>query len=386
MPAFALIKIGWNFAHLPYGSLWRAHRREFQQLVGQNAVAQYRPIIRHHTIKYLRGLLAAPENFLEQTKMLFGQTILHLAYGIKDEKDINELTLMAEENIRGHTAALIPGRYLKKEFDDLAEKTEEMTGMPFRDAKQRLIDGVLGDHPSLVNQLLERLPSKDDPDYHAREVIAKNVVAIAYVAGADTTLGTALGLILALAQHPEAQRRAQEEIDSVMGPGQLLDFDDLARLPYLQALLKEVVRMWPVTPLAIPHATSEDDVYKGFFIPGGTMTLANTWAIFRDPAHYPNPFEFRPDRFLKDGQLNPEVLDPESCGFGNGRRYLSQESLGFFAMSLLAKFDVFLSKDKTGNPIPPSYKPIGTIVVKPAPFDCRIVPRSSTHAALLAED
>ncbi|KAH6919314.1 cytochrome P450 [Coprinopsis sp. MPI-PUGE-AT-0042] len=303
--------------------------------------------------------------------MLFGQTILHLAYGIKDEKDINELTLMAEANIRGHTAALIPGRYLvntipalryvpawfpgatwKKEFDDLAEMTEEMTGMPFRDAKQRLIDGVLGDHPSLVNQLLERLPSKDDPDYHAREVIAKNVVAIAYVAGAGTTLGTALGLILALAQHPEAQRRAQEEIDSVIGPGQLLDFDDLARLPYLQALLKEVVRMWPVTPLAVPHATSEDDVYKGFFIPGGTMTFANTWAIFRDPAHYPNPFEFRPERFLKDGQLNPEVLDPESCGFGYGRRYLSQESLGFFAMSLLAKFDVFPSKDKTGNPIP----------------------------------
>jgi hypothetical protein len=149
---------------------------------------------------------------------LFARTILHLAYGLKDDKAIDELTAMAEENIRGHTAVLIPGRYLvntipalrfvpswfpgagwRKEFDDLAEKTEEMTMKPFEGARQRMvgrvtflaehwltflllqIDGVQGDYPSLVNQLLDRLPSKDDPEYDARTAVAKNVAAIAYV-------------------------------------------------------------------------------------------------------------------------------------------------------------------------------------------------------------
>ncbi|KAH6919313.1 cytochrome P450 [Coprinopsis sp. MPI-PUGE-AT-0042] len=158
LPAFELIKMGWNFGLLPYGSRWRAHRREFQQLVGQNAVTRYRPVIRYHTAKYLRGLLKAPEHFVEATKSLFGQTIIHLAYGVKDEDYVKKQIHMAEENIRGHITAMIPGRYLvntipvlhhvpawfpgaawKRDFNDLAAQTEEMTLRPFEDAKERMV-------------------------------------------------------------------------------------------------------------------------------------------------------------------------------------------------------------------------------------------------------
>ena len=89
-----------------------------------------------------------------------------------------------------------------------------------------------------------------------------------------------------------------------------------------------------------PHRLMEDDVYKGRFIPAGTTVMDNTWyatrfletilltswalrrAIFRDESVYPNAHIFNPNRFLKDGQINPDVKDPERLTFGYGRRYV----------------------------------------------------------------
>ena len=65
----------------------------------------------------------------------------------------------------------------------------------------------------------------------------------------EQTIGSASGLILALAMYPDKQRKAQAELDGVVGPGRLPDFDDFAQLPYLRALIKEVIRFWPVAPL-----------------------------------------------------------------------------------------------------------------------------------------
>lgn len=70
-PAFDLIKIGWNMGLLPYGPVWRAHRREFLQLMNAKAVLQYRPIVRRHTVQYLRGLLNDSANIGERTHRLF---------------------------------------------------------------------------------------------------------------------------------------------------------------------------------------------------------------------------------------------------------------------------------------------------------------------------
>ncbi|KAH6899211.1 cytochrome P450 98A3 [Coprinopsis sp. MPI-PUGE-AT-0042] len=386
LPAIKMAKADWNFGLLPYGPSWRTHRRTFHQLMNQKAVPQYRPIIQFHTTKFLRRLLEDPGNILDYTQVLFGDIIMHVAYGIKDEEYIKDLTMLADKQVRGITAAVVPGRFLvntlpllryvpswfpgtgwKETFQELANVNEAITAKPFEEAKQRIQDGKHDEYPSLVGHLLDRLPT-DGPETRDAELVAQNVATVAYIGGAESTIGTASGLILALAMYPEAQRRAQDEIDSIIGPNRLPAFDDYERLPYLQAIVREVIRLWPVAPLAVPHATSEDDVYNDYFIPRGTIVMGNAWAIFRNPEIYPEPYEFRPERFLKDGKINSDILDPTSCAFGFGRRicpgrHLSQESLGLFAASLLAAFSVSPAKDETGNPIPLKYEPDGSIIV-----------------------
>ena len=77
-----------------------------------------------------------------------------------------------------------------------------------------------------------------------------------------------------MAMHPEVQKKAQEELDRVVGPNRLPSFEDHDKLVYIQAVTLECMRWIPVTPIALPHKTKKDDVYRGWGIPAGTMVLA----------------------------------------------------------------------------------------------------------------
>ena len=84
----------------------------------------------------------------------------------------------------------------------------------------------------------------------------------------------------AMAITSSAQRKAQEELDVVVGPTRLPTFDDLSSLPYLQAVLLEVMRWSPTVPLGIQHRSLHDDEYNGYFIPAGTVVYGVRWFIF----------------------------------------------------------------------------------------------------------
>ena len=154
-------------------------------------------------------------------------------------------------------------------------------------------------------------------------------------------------------KHPEVQRRAHEELDRVIKPGHLPTSEDEEFLPYTTAIVKEVLRWQPVTPIGqflivcrvdtfvqtnagMPHCSTMEDSYKGYRIPVGSVVIGNTWpvfvlpwelqtyylirAIFYDEKNYPDPERFNPDRFMKDGKLDPDVFDPTPVAFGFGRR------------------------------------------------------------------
>ena len=82
---------------------------------------------------------------------------------------------------------------------------------------------------------------------------------------------------LAMTVFPDAQRKAQEEIDRVIGQNRLPSFEDRENLPYIDATVKEVLRWHPVAPMGLPHTSTEDDVCEGYFIPKGSMLFANVW-------------------------------------------------------------------------------------------------------------
>src|SRR6202012_5880497 len=100
------------------------------------------------------------------------------------------------------------------------------------------------------------------------------------------------------------------------GPSRRPDFRDRQALPYIDALVKEVLRWHPVAPMGVPHLTTKADVYDEHFIPENSFVLPNIWAILHDPAVYNDPEKFDPSRFLGP---SPDP-DPHNLSFGFGRR------------------------------------------------------------------
>jgi hypothetical protein len=99
-----------------------------------------------------------------------------------------------------------------------------------------------------------------------------------------------------MALYPEVQKKAQAEIDAVVGPNRLPDFHDRPFLPYIDAVLKELTRWNLVVPLGrsfvivivatiptssegVPHTSTSDDEYNGFYIPKGTIVIGNAWLV-----------------------------------------------------------------------------------------------------------
>jgi cytochrome P450 len=147
--------------------------------------------------------------------------------------------------------------------------------------------------------------------------------------GVDTTSSTMISCILAMACFPRVQRKAQEELDAVVGHNRSPSWADIdeGRLPFLTALVKEVLRWRTVTVLAgIPHANTQDVEYKGYYFPKGTNFTGNMWAIHRNARDFPEPDEFRPERFL-NGLENPYPNARGSNPFGWGRRQCSGQPL-----------------------------------------------------------
>jgi hypothetical protein len=145
-------------------------------------------------------------------------------------------------------------------------------------------------------------------------------------AGSQTSAATLTNLILYLAATPDAQRKAYRELQEVVGGFRAPVYDDLANLPYINACVKEILRLCPAPPWILRHFTDDKVVYKDFVIPKGTAVVANTAAIHFDPIRYPEPFNFKPERYLHHTKRAAEyaaTADPnerDHFTFGAGRR------------------------------------------------------------------
>ncbi|KAK1445674.1 hypothetical protein CMEL01_09917 [Colletotrichum melonis] len=145
------------------------------------------------------------------------------------------------------------------------------------------------------------------------------------VASADTSRMTTWSFVEAMLQFPEAQARAQAEIDKVVGD-RPPTYEDYARIPYIRMLLKEVWRWRPPVALGHPHITSREVEVGGYRLPKGARIHLNAYAISRDPARHEDPDRFWPERFENDGTTTMESInaqDPtkrDHFAFGAGRR------------------------------------------------------------------
>jgi cytochrome P450 len=101
-----------------------------------------------------------------------------------------------------------------------------------------------------------------------------------------------------LLKNPEVFTKATEELDGVIGRGRWVTEKDITHLPYIDAIVKETMRLHMVVPLLSPRLSREDTSVGGYDIPAGTRVLVNAWTISRDPSLWDSPEEFRPERFV----------------------------------------------------------------------------------------
>lgn len=168
-------------------------------------------------------------------------------------------------------------------------------------------------------------------------------------AGAETQSTTLEWAMALLIRHPEVMQRAQSELDTVVGTDRVVSESDLEHLPFLEAVVKEVLRVQPGAPIGVNHESREETVVAGYHLPANTRLIFNIHAIHRDPTVYDRPDDFYPERFLRGGGLQQEGLF-QLMPFGAGRRICPGMSLANINMChilahLLHSFDWTLPGD-----------------------------------------
>ncbi|MBA0763265.1 hypothetical protein Gotri_012744 [Gossypium trilobum] len=168
--------------------------------------------------------------------------------------------------------------------------------------------------------------------------------------GTDTVAVLIEWILARMVLHPEIQSRVQAELDEVVGKSRALMESDIQSMVYLQAVVKEVLRLHPPGPLlSWARLAITDATIDGYHVPAGTTAMVNMWAITRDPEIWVDPLKFMPERFVsKDSSTDVEfsVLgsDLRLAPFGSGRRTCPGKTLGlatvnFWVGSLLHEFE-----------------------------------------------
>ncbi|KAF5309457.1 hypothetical protein D9619_012390 [Psilocybe cf. subviscida] len=395
------------FALFPYGQWWKRHRRTFDEHFRANAVWKYQSIQAQETRAFLNRLLRSPERFILHIREALTSSIMNIVYGIKIQGANDPYVVNIEESNQGIVLAANPGAFLvdvipvlkyvpswfpgagfKKKAEHLVKVNRKVVELPFNHVAQQVKGGTAG--PSVASALIGALPQGNRQLLAEKTRIAQNVSAVAYAAGVDTSISAIQWFFLAMAMYPETQRKAQAELDTVIGPHRLPEFSDRPSLPYVNALVKETMRWQLVAPLGLPHMATNDDVYAGYFIPKGSLVFGNAWKILHDERVFVDPGDYRPERYLKDGHLNPDMRQPEVGAFGFGRRicpgrFLSDNTIFSIVSSTLYVFNITPALDSNGVPIPLSKATTSGVTSSPEPFTVDIKPRSPSSTALVMD-
>ncbi|KAG8995537.1 hypothetical protein FRB90_000147 [Tulasnella sp. 427] len=353
----------------PCNSLFKAHRALFKHPLSTSVVkTDYSRILELKSREYLERCLNHPENFLFHVNTIIAETVITITYGrLKDERGTDYVR--ANEHVmdiiiagmEGYAVDLIPPlQYLPSWLPGMGFKR---AAAQWRSEIEALELNMLGsvkeslclDDPDVrssfmvkkLNELYQGQAETKDPQQLADEEMSLNRAGhTIFLGGVETTRNTLETSILAISLFPEAQKKAQAEIDRVVGSGRLPEIADMPNLRYVHAVVLETLRWCPTVPFGIPHVSTKDEVYNGYFIPKGTTVIPNAWSITQNPTYYSNPSEFNPERHLKQ----PPELDPRQYSFGYGRRSCPGKELAFpqawmMVVSILWAFELVFQED-----------------------------------------
>jgi cytochrome P450 len=152
--------------------------------------------------------------------------------------------------------------------------------------------------------------------------------------GTDTVAILLEWILARMVLHPDIQAKAQSEIDTVVGHDRTVADSDLDNLPYLQAIVKETLRMHPPGPLlSWARLATQDTIVGPHVVPAGTTAMVNMWAITHDERVWSEPNRYNPDRFMTE-DVAIMGSDLRLAPFGAGRRVCPGKALGLATVHL----------------------------------------------------
>ncbi|KZT37988.1 cytochrome P450 [Sistotremastrum suecicum HHB10207 ss-3] len=415
-PEFTMGKlVGWDQAIslLQYDRALKTMRRSYSHLMGSRSSTHFWEVEEQMTKRFIKKVYndirdgdREESHLQERIRWTAGAIVLRIAYGYTVAEEKDPFTKIVGDAMDTFSRSTEPGAWIVDFIPPLRHLPHWFPFVSFHKIANewRGLVEVLGSNP--LNFVKAQMTEGTAPLSFTRELLRQKGPGISaydehiikwaangmYTGGSDTTVSAVYSFFLAMTLYPDVQKRAHAELDKVLRGERLPNLQDRQNhsFPYVDALVKEVIRWAPVLPASIPHVMRREEEYRGWRIPKGSYVISNLWGITRNADMYPNPNEFRPERFLLKSQggdcetANDIPLDPSRISFGYGRRncpgqHLAELSIWISAAMSLAVFDI---KAIEGHK-PSAFDYETGVISHPKPFKCDLHVRSLRAEALL---
>jgi cytochrome P450 len=334
---------GFRSLLMEYGQRWRTQQRLQASCLNIRISQSYLTLQDLESKQLIYELLAPEVDFSDRFHRYSSSVIFALAYG-------RRMTRGDEPEVQGIDQVMENFLYAARVGTWIVDALPILNYLPSFLASWKGLAEKLHEHESTLymhnlengQQCTSWNWSKQLGDMKESQGMSKKelayTVGILYEAGSDTTTMALEVFVMAMVLYPEVMKKAQAELDAVIGPDTLPDFTHKTQLPYIDAVIKEVLRWRPVSAGGIPHAVIQDDEYMGYHIPKGATVIGNHWSISMDENVYEDPQQFNPDRWI-------QFRDLPLIAFGFGRRvctgqHIARNSLFINIARLLWTFNI----------------------------------------------
>uniref|UniRef100_A0A7N2L6Y3 Cytochrome P450 n=2 Tax=Quercus lobata TaxID=97700 RepID=A0A7N2L6Y3_QUELO len=408
--ALALELLGYNYAMFgfsPYGPYWRQVRKMAMLEVLSNHRLETLKHIREaevdNSIKEIFELLGKKNKVFVEMERWFGYTTLNMVSRMVVGKQFGGTTTKENEGNDEYRKAMreffdLAGTFVvsdalpylrwldvggyEKAMKKTAKKLDHMVGEWLEEHKQRKLCGGMKEPQDFMDVLLSIVTDEDEISSYDADTIIKATCLGLILAATDTTTVTLTWALSLLLNNREALKKAKQELDIQVGRERQVKESDVKNLEYLQAILKETMRLYPAGPLLVPHESLEDCTLAGYNIPIGTRLLVNVPKLHRDPSVWVNPTEFRPERFLtthKDVDVKGQHF--ELIPFGSGRRMCPGISfaLQVTQLTLATLLHTFEIATPSNEPVDMTEK-VGLTNLKATPLEVSLTPCLAAQA------
>ncbi|KAF3448402.1 hypothetical protein FNV43_RR09115 [Rhamnella rubrinervis] len=327
---------GCDVVWTPYGPEWRMLRKvcvlKMLSKTTLDSVYVHRRQEVRKTVNYFYSKVGSPVDVGEQIFLTTLNMITNMIWGGTfqgDERDrlgseFRELVSKMTEMVgKPNVSDFFPG-LSRFDLQGIAKQTEglarRLDGIYERIIGQRRrIEEEGGEKSKDFLGFLLRLVDEQDDKTPLTMNHLKALLGDMVVGGSDTSSKTMEFAMAEIMNQPKVMNRIQQELDAVIGKHNLVEESHIHQLPYLQAVVKETLRLHATAPLLVPRIPSETSIVGGYTIPKGSRIYINVWAIHRDPSNWEEPLKFDPERFL-NSKWDYSGSNFSYLPFGFGRR------------------------------------------------------------------